>query len=279
MKGIIFAGDSFTWGQGLYYYSELPNIQIPPPGNYIKEYLTESHKKFKNTKRFARLVANHFETFELVKIDNGGSDQQSLEFIDDVFKSGYIYQDISYVIFQTTQFLRTNFDIVYKGTQYSININEWTKLDKITEDTFVNWLLENNYTMDDYGKLHIKQIFDKWLLENNYTFDDYEKLHKKQIFDKIKNKFKELELNGIKSKIICWTYDYIDFIKNDEYMNDRFIPILYDNKSIDCFEWFMEDYSEMMIVTDPYFKNPIVDHHLSLNAQKIVTNSIINKIK
>ena len=83
-------------------------------------------------------------------------------------------------------------------------------LDKITEDAFNNWLIENNY-----------------------TFDDYEQLHKKQIFDKIKNKFKELELNGIKSKIMCWTYDYIDLIKNDEYMNDRFIPILYDNKNID----------------------------------------------
>jgi len=257
MNGIIFAGDSFTWGQGLYFYSELPNqIQIPLLGHYIKEYVTESHKNFKNTKRFARLVANHFETFELVKIDNGGSDQQSLDFIDDIFKSGYTYKDISYVIFQTTHFSRTKFDFVYKDIQYFIEINAWTKLNKITKDAFNNWLIENNY-----------------------TFDDYEQLHKKQIFDKIKNKFKELELNGIKSKIMCWTCDYIDLIKNDEYMNDKFIPILYDNKNIDCFDQFMEDYPEMMIKSDPYFKNPIEDHHLSLNAQKIVTNSIINKIK
>ena len=256
MNGIIFAGDSFTWGQGLYYYSELPNIQIPTPGHYIKEYVTESHKKFKNTKRFARLVANHFETFELVKIDNGGSDQQSLEFIDDIFKSGYTYKDISYVIFQTTHFSRTKFDFFYKGIQYCIEINAWTELDKITENAFNNWLLENNY-----------------------TFDDYEKLHKNQIFNKIKNKFKELEFNGIICKIICWTSDYISLIKADEYMFDKLISILYDNKNIDCFDWFMEDYPEMMIKSDPYFKNPIGDHHLSLKAQKIVTNSIINKIK
>jgi hypothetical protein len=62
-------------------------------------------------------------------------------------------------------------------------------------------------------------------------------------------------------------------------MFDKFIPIFYDNKNIDCFETFMEDYPEMTIQTDPYFKNTIGDGHLSLNAHKIIANNIINNIK
>ena len=29
MKGILFGGCSFTWGQGLYFYSNLPNLYEP----------------------------------------------------------------------------------------------------------------------------------------------------------------------------------------------------------------------------------------------------------
>jgi hypothetical protein len=257
MNGIVFAGDSFTWGQGLYYYSKLPNLKIPKTGHYIDTYVTPSHRKFKDTKRFARLVANEFETFELVKVGNGGSDYESLEFIDDIFKKdGYKYEDISHVIFQTTQFMRSAFEMEIDGELNQLHFNH---------------SIMKMHNMHDF--------FIKWLNENNYTLDDYERLHIQQIFDKIKNKFKELELNGIKCKIICWTLEYIDLIKNDEYMFDRFIPITYNNKNIDCFETFMEDYPEMMIKNDSYFKESVGDGHLSLNAHKIIANSIINNIK
>ena len=29
MKGLVFGGCSFTWGQGLYYYSDLPRLKEP----------------------------------------------------------------------------------------------------------------------------------------------------------------------------------------------------------------------------------------------------------
>jgi hypothetical protein len=257
MNGIIFAGDSFTWGQGLYYYSKLPGLKIPESGQYIDTYVTPSHRKFLESKRFARLVANEFETFELVKTGNGGSDYESLKFIDNVFqKNGYKYEDISYLIFQATEFMRSPFELEFE--------------DKSKELYFNHSIMK---TQD------IHNVFLKWLNKNNYTLDDYEKLHLNQVFNKIKNKFKELESHGIKCKIICWPLEYVDLIKNDDYMFDKFIPIFYDNKNIDCFETFMKDYPEMMIESDPYFKNPIRDGHLSLKAHKIVADSIINKIK
>jgi hypothetical protein len=257
MNVIIFAGDSFNWGQGLYYYSNLPNLKIPKTGHYIDTYVTPSHRKFKDTKRFARLVVNEFETFELVKIGNGGSDYESLEFIDDIFKKdGYKYKDISCVIFQTTQFMRSPFEIEVEGEIQQLHFNH---------------SIMKMHNMHDF--------FIKWLNENNYTLDDYERLHINQIFKKIKDKFIELESNGIKCKIICWTTEYIDLIKNDEYMFDKFIPILYNNTTIDCFETFMEQYPEMMIKNDTNFEKSVGDGHLSLNAHRIIADNIINKIK
>ena len=257
MNGIIFAGDSFTWGQGLYYYSNLPNLKIPKTGHYIHTYVTPSHRKFKDTKRFARLVVNEFETFELVKIGNGGNDYESLEFIDDIFKKdGYKYEDISYVIFQTTHFMRSPFEMEVEGEIQQLHFNH---------------SIMKMHNMHDF--------FIKWLNENNYTLEDYERLHINQVFKKIKDKFIELESNGVKCKIICWTLDYIDLIKNDEYMFDKFIPILYNNKTMDCFETFMEEYPEMMIKNDSYFEKSVGDGHLSLNAHRIIADNIINKIK
>ena len=63
VKGIIFAGCSFTWGQGLYYYSNLPTLKEPDPFCYDGNLVEQSHIKFMESVRFPRLVANHFKTF------------------------------------------------------------------------------------------------------------------------------------------------------------------------------------------------------------------------
>jgi len=52
MKGILFAGDSFTWGEGLQYYSHLPNIKWDATQHHIEDY-TPAHVEFIKSKRFA----------------------------------------------------------------------------------------------------------------------------------------------------------------------------------------------------------------------------------
>jgi len=256
MNGIIFAGDSFTWGQGLYYYSGLPNIYIPSPGHYVDARVSLSHKKYSQIKRYARLVSNNFDTFELVKPDNGGSDVDSIEFIDDVFKQGkFNYGDISYLIFQTTQFMRSPFEIEINGELFEFYFN------------------------DSIKKMHnLHDIFFQWMNKNNYSLEDYEKLHKEQIFTKIKNKFIALESKGVSCKILCWTNDYIHLINDDEYMSKRFIKITHNNEIINTFYDLMNLYPELTIGNDPFFKNSVGDHHLSLRAHEIVANSIIKNI-
>ena len=208
MKGIIFAGDSFTWGQGLYFYSKLPRLFYPEFNEPGRDNITKSHILFKNSKSFPRLVSNYFNTFE--KEGNGGSDAESLEFIDDLFKNDFVYDDFNFAILQTTQPFRTKFDFIYDNIEYNLD-GIWT------------------------GKFHKHHdIFLKWLESNNYTFEDFEKIHIKQIINKIKNKFIELESNGIKCLLFCWTEDYINDIKSDLFLNNRFIKIDYNDESFEC---------------------------------------------
>ena len=65
-KGMVFAGCSFTWGQGLYFYSNMPNLDYENANFYPSCKITDAHIRYKDAIRFPRLVANHFETFEIV---------------------------------------------------------------------------------------------------------------------------------------------------------------------------------------------------------------------
>ena len=65
-RGMIFAGCSFTWGHGLYYYSNLPTIKEPPPDAYDAKLVNYSHLKFMESVRYPRIVADHFNSFEFV---------------------------------------------------------------------------------------------------------------------------------------------------------------------------------------------------------------------
>ena len=51
MKGIIFAGCSFTWGQGLYYYSTMKNV-VNQGNQFTPNLLTDAHIRYKNIFRY-----------------------------------------------------------------------------------------------------------------------------------------------------------------------------------------------------------------------------------
>lgn len=256
MKGLLFAGDSYTWGQGLYYYSDLPRLKIPLPGHYVADYVTEAHKRFKDTKRFARLVANHFDTFEITKNMNGGSDDDSLAFIDKTFSFYYKYEDVSYLIFQTTQAYRSDLKFVYNDEYYSFQVNSHTSLTDA----------QNN-------------ALNGWMDENNLTFDDVSNIHKKRVFNDIKAKFLYLEEKGVKCRIICWLSDYIPLITTDEYMKNRLIPIKWNGQTFLNFQNMANKYNQFLISDDPYFTESVGDSHISLEAHKVIAGNIIKNIE
>lgn len=256
MKGLLFAGDSYTWGQGLYYYSDLPRLRAPLPGHYRPEYVTEAHKRFKDTKRFARLVANHFDTFELTKDVNGGSDDESLAFVDKTFSFHYKYEDISYLIFQTTQSFRSDFKFEYNDEYYSFQINSYEKMNEENE-----------------------RVLNLWMEKNNYTFDDLSLIHRKRVFNDIKEKFIFLESKGVKCRIICWLADYVPLITTDEFMKSRLISIKWGGQTFLNFQNMVNKHNEFLISDDPYFTESNGDSHISLEGHKVIAENIIKNIE
>ena len=68
---MVFAGCSFTWGEGLHLYSDVSDIVYTKNQNFDIHNITETHKKCIQSNRFARKVANHFDSWEICREHNG----------------------------------------------------------------------------------------------------------------------------------------------------------------------------------------------------------------
>ncbi len=286
MNGILFAGCSFTWGQGLYYYSDLKRIPTMKEWNYDYSLMTDALINFKNTVRYPRLVANHFKTFEVCRDTNGGSDELSTLFIKTAFdmddkingsfdyltKQKFKYEDISYVIFQTTQPYRSSFKFVYKDETYYMWPNDLrTKMVRICklEDSGLYTEMDNSI-----------DIFSGYLNETNVGVNEWLKQHIDYVYNNIKQTLMLLEENGIKTKVLNWPNDYVDMMLNDEFFKDRYIYLEHDGKKYKSIDELFLNVPNTMISKDFEFfgSNPPNDHHPSMFCQKIISDSIIKSI-
>ena len=263
MKGIIFSGCSFTWGQGLYYYSGLPTLVEPPPNTYDSTLITPAHLRYMQTLRYPRLVANHFNTFEVVSKQNGGSEESSMNFIKAAFglkegfshftEDAFSFDEIEYVIIQTSQVNRNSFYYNYKGEDKWFNINVAE-----TKSDFYEWLIESaGITLPEWQERHI-----------NFYFEE------------LKSLMKYLEDLNIKTRILCWENDYIDLIRNDIFTYNRFIELNFRGKNFKSIRDLMNEHTHLAICNDyDNFKSPPQDHHPSKECHEVIAQNIISSIE
>ena len=278
MKGILFAGDSFTWGEGLQYYSNLPNVNWKATQYYIEDY-TPAHVQFIKSKRFARQVANHFETFEYCRNNNGGDNTQIFEFIDTLNRQWQInyvpansssvthrmfrmeLEDFDYVVVQLTDMFRADIEFTYNGVTKKCNIHSRESV-KTTE-------------FDKY--LH--EIHGGGLKKFMHSFlDGFVKM--------VEEKFRKYESMGVKKCLIhTWQNELIPYIKNNSFLEDRFIEYNVNGITYSSI-WDLQTRQDrpigMSISDDPYFSSigkKVVNGHTSLKAHKIQAEAIINKIE
>ena len=286
MNGILFAGCSFTWGQGLYYYSDLKRIPTMEEWNFDYSLMTDALIGFKDSVRYPRLVADHFKTFEVCLDTNGCSDEDSLQFIKlalDIENRkpgsfGYLthkkfkFEDISYVIFQTTQPYRSSFKFIYKNETYYMWPNSIrTEMVRICK-------LNNAGVYDEID--NPLDIFSDYLNETNVGVDEWLKQHIDYVYSNIKQTLMLLEENGIKTKVLNWEYDYVDMMLVDDFFKDRYVYLEHGNKKYNCISELFANVPNTMISKDYEFfgSNPPNDHHPSLLSQKIISDSIIKSI-
>jgi hypothetical protein len=254
IKGMVFAGCSFTWGQGLYFYSKMSTLDYSNTNSFSISKVTNAHKRYKDVLRFPRLVANHFETFEIVKHENGGSDEQSIKFINNAFDNVYQvkidYDEISHIIFQTSELTRNLFYFNYNNIQHEGFLD-------LKNETLYEWMIENN--------LDLSGIMNQL---------------KEQVFLKIKELFIKYEEKGITCKILCWKDDFITLIKSDSFFNGKFINFEYKNKSYDCIDYLIKTNKGMGIHTDIINLNKVIDdEHPSKQCHRLIADSIIKHLE
>lgn len=253
MKGIIFGGCSFTWGQGLYFYSDLPRLVKPVDDSWNANWVTRAQLKFKDIIRYPRIVANRLNTFEIVKTDNGGSDLDSLSFISDLFKSSnYQHDDISYIIFQLTHVTRNNFSYDY--------IKKWFNPD--FDQNNIDKVLRYDPTIDTKTKDNVLDVLSLIMLE------------------KLENELKKYESAGIKTYILTWPINYVKHIQNNEWLNKRFIKLSYLGEEFNSIHELQYEGKRLTISTDVNNVGSFSpDDHPSKLCHKIIADSIIKKIE
>jgi hypothetical protein len=267
-KGMIFAGCSFTWGQGLYYYSNLSTVKEPSSNTYYdKGLIKPAHIKFKETVRFPRLVADHFNSYEFVHPENGGCNQGSVHWWKNAFKNPGArisnlpvpqieYNEISYLIFQLTHWNRDVFQFKSDG-------------DQIERQPF--FLLENEKQYRDK--------FFKWLDSQQTSLDTCIENFIQSELDKVKQFLQECEEQGVKTLILTWPSEYPTYIEKDPWLRERFVTFDYNGKNYDHLEKLMNEERLNISQDFNFFIEPPKDGHPSLLCHKIIADSIIRFIE
>jgi hypothetical protein len=273
-KGMIFAGCSFTWGQGLYYYSNMSTLKEPLPNCYQPELLEATHIKYMESLRFPRFVADHFNTFELCQPWNGGASYSIHDwwqrcFMDKhdpkkhqgnhpVIPPTYNYEDISHVFYQFTQWHRAHSP---------------ARLGKPHPSTHSDILANHEIA--------------KWLIENNLTVDQYIEQAKRKELQDAKEFLQTFVDNGIKVYIMSWPADLVDYIEQDEWLRNRMIKFDYKGIQYPSMEHMMETKIDQKIVnpeltiyrdTDEFDITP-QDMHPSKLCHRVIADNIIQHLE
>jgi hypothetical protein len=276
-KGIVFAGCSFTWGQGLYYYSNLPTLKEPPPDRFDPGMLRRSHIKFMEATRYPRLVADYFNTYEYVFHDNGGSNEGIVNYwkksfaqhICEEFHDGRIpmqnldYSEVSCVVFQLTQWQRDTVTFTdSEGKSHTVAFHSvlsdesWNKL-------WTDYCNSNN--------IDANQWMDNFI-EN-------------KVLKNVKEFLQEIEDKGIRTAIFTWPNEFVKYILKDKWLTDRFITFDYKNNNFTSIEKLMGEgvmhnrpsmNPELTIKWDEdNFNVTPKDHHPSLKCHAVMAENII----
>ena len=279
VKGMIFAGCSFTWGQGLYYYSNLPTLKEPLPHHYDADLVKFTHYEYMRSVRYPRLVASHFKQFEVCQPFNGGASYSIHQWWEECFNKfkspdpereksvngdyyhqKYDYEDFSHIFYQFTQWTRGHSPAM---------------ICRNSDGAIVRTM--------HYSAMQ-NENFPQWLEENNLTLEQYIDRGKRREIEDAKNFLKKFEENGVKVYVVSWPFDIVDYIKNDPWLAEKLIEFDYLGTHYTNIEsmmaWSEDVRPELTIAYDrSWFKEPPSDHHPSLDCHRVIADSIIRHLE
>ena len=261
-KGLIFAGCSFTWGQGLYYYSGLPTVVEQPEFKFNPKFLKYTHIRYAELYRYPRLVANKLDSFEIVHPVNGGSNLSAVRFWKDA-------------LFFHTGMLDSNMVYNIDPKEISILVFQLTQPHRCGEDLFnCGYSLSYCDSLEPGNRHKLKQFMQSKKLD---TIDDFVNYYIEKSISTVIDFLVSCENVGIKTLVLTWPRENIPFVKKNKFLNERYITLHYKNKIFYSIEDLMEENKHLIIKYD--FQNltkPKTDHHPSKECHQVIANSIID---
>ena len=119
-KGVLGIGCSYTWGEGLYYYSDLDNLPFKEKHEFDPHTVTPAMMLYKDNHKFIKLVADYLNTWWWTNRGNGGTNESAIKFyLEDEFTNKDLFKinDFQLIVFQFTHVGRSIFDGIDMETQ------------------------------------------------------------------------------------------------------------------------------------------------------------------
>lgn len=282
-KCIVAVGDSFTYGEGLQYFSELPSVVFPDNHQYNPKLINYPQYKFIEKNRYIQQVGDKLGVSVITRSRNGGSHTQIEEFlqsllpINDEEKYNLMHKmdhnsydtdleirdntarldEISHIIIQTTNPLRDNFSFEYNGTLY--HTKDITQNDRENCTTFNSFM---NYCIENFGG------YDK---TENYIF--------KLFLDRIQKRCEFYESNGIKIMLLLWQDQNNECALNHPYFGDKILKIYYDNNEYTSIrEWQLANPKFFLRNSFRHIQKCKNDDHPTLEGHTIIAESILKQM-
>ena len=261
MNVFLFLGCSFTWGEGLQYYSELPSVIFHTHHTFDSREITYPQYQFIKKNRFARLVADRLNGIEIVTAVNGGNHTtmtnmlfRPTEFIPDYIngdpknyrkESFFNKNEITHIVIQFTDVYRDNFESCgasikwNRPAQHQYCIEKGISAEEFEKDG-IRYILRNfKKELEPYIELNVKFAFLMW--RHKFWYD----VILEEEFGFFKNNLIEIQQNNN----ICYSIDGLTNTGKKFTIHSDFCE-----KGYQC-----------------------GDAHLSLEGHKIIAESIIKK--
>lgn len=161
-RGIVGLGDSFMWGESLYFYSGYADLPFKPNHSYNSNEMRESFLQFKNKHRYITKVGNYLDTWSLTSKFNGSNNITALNehFKDEFINNGkLLYDDIGLIIYQFTGPERINVPIEKQFEIILENVDIWKSHG--IQYYFLSWL--------DIYKHH--PMYEKYFMDKHIWID------------------------------------------------------------------------------------------------------------
>jgi hypothetical protein len=263
-KAVWCKGCSFTFGEGLQYFSELPSINIPIGQTWYEEYLTHSQYKFIQNNRYSKLLANKLNTIDINSSQNGGGNESILNSLKSLLEPKRLH----------------DLKRPYYIDEHYVNLNDIGLIVIQFTDLFRDEIEIDNILFPPARVVKSNDEFEKIIIKNGITFETFVKKvveHTLNEFEIILKKIEEINPNII-IRVFNWFGELDEPLRSSKYFKDKVLTFNINGVKYTNFKEII--YANLgLTIQETFFPKCKNDQHFNLNGQKLIADTIYDSIR